>query len=865
MSYPPRVAAWPYGAPDDDEDGGARKGSVRAARERLQASKSQGQKADRSKIVGLPQRPNQLVSQFSAQKDARKQQNLSPSDSRGAAKASSPQWPLPNNADDILDSRPGQFPKPPNRGPPPQRPPRPVSDEFLIQQPTSPDYRASYQSDDILSPTSGPSRPLTTSSAASEASSLGSIPDFPVPQPPMPTIQPLPRRNPSLGPPPSSRRGPSSYYTQVSYVSPIVEEAETRSNTIRSHHGSFASSNVIPSNDDYYMEDGGMRSDDDETITSDNGRISRGSDHDDNSGLVTPALVRQASLGRRTKPSLMTIKSVDSLEKKGASVKRKPSPGDAAMVAGAAGIGSAVLAARDGIAGPRKGSFGNDNALDPTSSSKNSLDSEKDLNFRFVDEFEKEGRGSPTHPLQQATRNAPLADRAGKRPPLRIDVDAVRDAEARGSLTSLPELIRRATRLAANLDRGKTASRLGLDFWESGAPERNPNHRSGSFGDMLAAFPPPGEATPNGANTPNPKRMSKWPSAGEGYGTDSAMSDRKTNRRRRCCGMPMWTFVTLLIVLLFLIAAAVIIPIVLIVIPRMKNTTDTAQQTTGSGNNNSNNNNPTQTAAPTSGSSDQCSGITTCQNGGVAILNADRSCNCVCINGFTGKTCATQGDAGCTTTSIVGTANNATVGSGIPRLIQSAEDQFSIPLNSTRILSLFSSLALSCTAENALITFNGLASRSVARDYIPIIVDTSLTPSRSLPLLDEPHPDQGLRQLQERQTIGDPGEANTNAVTSTTASEASATPTPDQPISSNATALDFARLGVLMALQESGELDTAANAQESIQDFLTQDRNGNSNGNTVNVGPFTIDLVQLSLKFQNGTVIQASSNATASS
>jgi hypothetical protein len=45
-------------------------------------------------------------------------------------------------------------------------------------------------------------------------------------------------------------------------------------------------------------------------------------------------------------------------------------------------------------------------------------------------------------------------------------MNAVRDAEARGSLSSLSDLIRRATKLASNLDRGKTASRsdmLGTD------------------------------------------------------------------------------------------------------------------------------------------------------------------------------------------------------------------------------------------------------------------------------------------------------------------------------------------------------------------------------------------------------------------
>lgn len=50
-----------------------------------------------------------------------------------------------------------------------------------------------------------------------------------------------------------------------------------------------------------------------------------------------------------------------------------------------------------------------------------------------------------------------------RRPP-RLDIDAVRKAESRGSLTSLPDLIRRATRLAASLDKGRRpASRFDLD------------------------------------------------------------------------------------------------------------------------------------------------------------------------------------------------------------------------------------------------------------------------------------------------------------------------------------------------------------------------------------------------------------------
>jgi hypothetical protein len=317
----------------------------------------------------------------------------------------------------------------------------------------------------------------------------------------------------------------------------------------------------------------------------------------------------------------------------------------------------------------------------------------------------------------------------------------------------------------------------------------------------------------------------------------------------------MWTFVTLLIVLLFLIAAAVVIPVVLIVIPRMKDSTSPAQQTSG---NNNNNNNPPAAQPTSGGQNDQCNGVITCQNGGVAILNADRSCNCVCINGFTGKTCGTEADSACTTTNVEGAANNATLGSGIPRLIDSAQNNFSIPLNPPGLLSLFSSLALSCNTENALVTFNGLAARSA-----PIVVETSMEPSRTLPHLEMPKRD----QLEQRQAIGEVGNSNQqNTVASGTASAStspSATATPTQPISSNSTAIDFARIGVLLVLQETRKLDDAANAQVAVQDFLTNDRNGESNGNTVDMGPFTMDLVNFSIAFQNGTKITAQSNTTA--
>jgi hypothetical protein len=211
---------------------------------------------DTSKIIGLPRRPNQMKASYNAPKQAEERQQTPPSagTSKSNIVASSPQWPLVNDDTAGPSFSPMIPPRSPDRLQPPQRIERPISDEFPIQQ---------------LS--------LTQSSVASEASSLGSIPDFPIPQPPMPTIQQIQqsRRMPSLGPPPSSRRGPSSYYTQMSYVSPIVEESEGRSDVTRSRHGSYASSNVFPTNHDSYYSNEDLFSDDDSTITSDRGTVIR--------------------------------------------------------------------------------------------------------------------------------------------------------------------------------------------------------------------------------------------------------------------------------------------------------------------------------------------------------------------------------------------------------------------------------------------------------------------------------------------------------------------------------------------------------------------------------------------------------------
>jgi hypothetical protein len=553
----------------------------------------------------------------------------------------------------------------------------------------------------------------------------------------------------------------------------------------------------------------------------------------------------------------MTIKSVDSLgERRTPSVKRKPvTEGD--NVDGTTAIGNALLAAREGIAGRGAQSVGLGSGsvlLDASSSSEESLNTMKRgrVEVGYVDPEKDDSFLSSVHP-QQGSKQATLADRVGKRRPPRIDVDAVRDAESRGSLTSLPELIRRATRLAANLDRGRTASRLGLDMWEAGGPEKG-TRRSGSLSDMLAAFPPPGEATPTGNRTPNRQAISKWPGKGADFGERDSASSQISKRRRRCCGMPMWTFVTLLIVLLFLIAAAVVIPVVLIVLPKMRNSQGNSPQNTGGGNNNGN---LPAVPAPTSGV-DQCEGLVTCQNGGVAIFTAERTCSCVCINGFTGKVCETQGDNGCITANVDGAAENATLGSRLPRLFEAARTNFSIPLDAPLLLRLFSDNALTCNMENALVTFNGLAARSIAD------LGTLLEPSKSLPILESPHVDEDTN-VEPRQAIGEPGIAT--ATPTSAQQNATPTPTPRTPVSRNTTAIDFARIGVLLLLQETRSINDVAQAQGKIQDFLSNDARRDGEGDAaVSLGAFEMDLRALSIAFQNGTTLQArpATNSTTS-
>ncbi|KAI1427450.1 hypothetical protein F5Y12DRAFT_712258 [Xylaria sp. FL1777] len=572
-----------------------------------------------------------------------------------------PQWPLagPIASPASVDSEP--YRPPPGRSQPPQRPPRPsivpsILDGSRVQDPT-PTFQYVPQSTGNLEPLT-PVTPVTQSSRPSTLSSVGSIPDFPLP---VAGPSGLPRRSVNLGPPPSARRGASSFYSTASFVSPIPEESPR----IRSHT-SYASSAAIPEsfgslspgsqNDPYF----------DETIVEE----SFISDDADDSRLV-----RSASIGKRGKPSLVTTKAAD----KSPSGSQRPAPKP---------IQGSLFANGTGYVDGSSSS----SAQSTTKSGGPALTTNSMLNA-----FES---ASATDPSTVSRMELPLRPSrlSGLRRPPRLDIDAVRTAEARGSLTSLPDLIRRATRLASMMDRGKRpASRFddldfpaeiyGMDTEKNDYYEME-KHQSG-LSDMLAAFPPPASRRSmrqSVASWPLPRRASRAPTAS---GTEPTSMDgsEKPKTRRRCCGLPLWGFLLVIVIVIAIIVAAVVVPVELLVVKKSN-----AQ--------------PVQ----------NCMQELPCANGGTSVVTQG-VCSCICSNGFVGKNCTTPAAQGCTTTTLeredATEISNVTIGQAIPRLVLDAQTNFSVPLSATSILSKFSSAGLSCNAENALVTFDGSSLRTL--------------------------------------------------------------------------------------------------------------------------------------------------------
>lgn len=682
--------------------------------------------------------------------------------------------------------------------------------------------------DSLASPKEGgTSRPLTQSS-------VGSIPDFPLPgtnglQPPPASVGP-PRRSVNLGPPPSSRRGQSSFYSTASFVSPIPEESPRRS------RASIASSAAIPQSfgngSPVYSPNGSYFDDEiiEESVYGD--------------GLEERGLVRSASIGKRGKPSLVTTKTPDSMPRPGT----KPIQGSA-YTDGASFFDGSSSSSGDGSFDRSKGGM----ALTTNT---------------VLSAYEAASASDPSFVMSPKGRMSAI-----RRPP-RLDIDAVREAEARGSLTSLPDLIKRATRLAALMDKGRRpASRLDeLMFTSADVQARrdrdfhdSEKYQSG-LSDMLAAFPPPAATSRQST-----RQSAAWP-----FGLSGASTTDLGNEKRRaeegnppkwrgcCCGLPKWAVVLIILILLCIVAAAVVVPLKLTVFKDA--------------------NAPTPAAAL-----EICQNQVKCQNGGTNVIT-NGACACICSNGFTGPTCTIASAQGCTTTSINtpgGTTGEVTLGQSIPRLLEQAQRNFSIPLTASAVLSKFSSSNLTCTTQNALVTFGGSAlqlegalQEAVIPDTIPTITTvlpggvtltlrassvfittltqpTTLTGSFSTILTTVVSNNPGSTRST---TAPAPPDASTPTTTPTRTSTSTAvTPAPTSTFQVTDRVVDFARIAVLYILQET-TLNQVASSQNLLQKFFDKAR-ANTNGVTVeearkvDLGAgMTIDFVGFFINLGKGNV-----------
>ena len=336
--------------------------------------------------------------------------------------------------------------------------------------------------------------------------------------------------------------------------------------------------------------------------------------------------------------------------------------------------------------------------------------------------------------------------------------------------------------------------------------------------------------------------------------------------------MRPWVFALVCIIIMLLIAAAVVVPIVLIVLPRQR---EAAQ------------------ASSSSTVESSCEMSNPCQNGGVSITR-DGSCGCVCVNGFGGETCATPGDGSCTTLDLDSTDTeytNATVGSAIPRLLEDSQANFSIPLDFTTILDVFSSKEISCTSENALVSFNGASQKREVPIFLDPIrpadapemhVDRSMQTAAPIPTRSHPYkrhhhqnmPRQRNTNIATRNGIvyEPTGTADASApMRTSTGSPPSQSGSSDSQSQSDSDTIitpriqDFARVSVLFILQETRTIKAATAAQEQIQSFFTKierDEKGEERLNqTMNLegsqmpSGFVLDFVNFRIRLEDGTVV----------
>ncbi|OXV06313.1 hypothetical protein Egran_05918 [Elaphomyces granulatus] len=647
---------------------------------------------------------------------------------------------------------------------------------------------------------------------------------------PMTPTSPLTAQNTSIDsfpplppPPPPLRRGLSSHSPRGQFASPTRETFSTHASKRRKPP--LASSSATPGG----RHSGRPESDVLGPYHSDGSHSDFGSEENCHHG-EEPTLVRQASVGKMGRPSLRTIGQRHLPEKTGSRGEGLSPTSSSYSV-----FSQSLPAHSDGLPGLQPAPNYPDwtspvygRGVYPGRSQNNSQSSA----LRAP---------SPVGRELESRTSTPNSGTQGGRSDLRRPQNRNLDGDdIRASQTSLPELIRRATKLASNLDRGKTASRVGiLDMLNGSRSASSPlNRRSGSISDILASFPSP-------RITPNSELRSSWPLHSKETGGDfkSAFSPNPTTcpskQKRQLCGMPLLCFIVLCFLVLLLILTAIIVPIMFFVIRR----------------------NPTPQASSTPWGT--CQDSTPCMNGGISI-QPDNVCACLCVEGFSGSQCTVSGDTSCSTTDISnGTSGNqnVTLGNALPRLFNISNTDFGIPLDQSDILALFSVNTVSCTNQNSLVTFNGV--RAVRRSPRSHFEYPILPPEPTeRPAVGDGNDDESGRGIFARQEaiatanniVFEPSQPLSSTLTSTNTSPtttqmASSTSSPSVP----RRVLDFSSIAILFIFEQTNTISAASAAQTQIQSFLT---NMSANLYALNTtGNFILNFVDFTIALSNGTTV----------
>ncbi|CAD6498780.1 BgTH12-04440 [Blumeria graminis f. sp. triticale] len=435
--------------------------------------------------------------------------------------------------------------------------------------------------------------------------------------------------------------------------------------------------------------------------------------------------------------------------------------------------------------------------------------------------------------------------------PARLDMNAISAAEARGSLTSLTDLILRAKKLESLIDQGKRpGSNIDFDSFNSTqftTESMDQMDMSSAHSSRQITITP----------EPIPGLSKSGISAGDENLRANSVSNNNKNvaPSRLYCGFSRGIFIAL--ILLATLIVAITLALVFFFVRSKQHPT-----------------------AKTLITLDNCatSEKSQCQNSGIPYLLGDGSCACICSNGFTGVTCNKAEAIDCSTTMIVG--KNSTLGSSIERLIIDARPEFNIPLNASSVLANFNAADLSCTNENSLVTFNGKSTRvdqvvdsrigagnaqllkrnetsdtppmalgipssyatittmSDSTTTITITILTTVTPS---PLNNESKTTQSVTSTTSTLVSTESPSSSFSSSSSTTTSvsfsptfpsisssttiplpSSSPPPTKSAALSGfigSETTLDFARIATLYILQQAGK-NQAFNAQRTIQKVL---------------------------------------------